>query len=133
MKNRRFTRIAALAVVSALLVAAAPLATTPVRLGFEGGDDWEPGIAADRYGHVYAFWNHYGDDPACPDCPSPHMELQTSSDGGLTWSTPRPLLPDATARQDDPQIVVDPVDGKTVYTAFMMGDKSSQSEEGGGG
>jgi BNR repeat-like domain len=126
MKNRRITRIAALAVVSALLVAAAPLATTPVRLGFEGGDDWEPAIAADRYGHVYAFWNHYGDDPACPDCPSPHMELQVSADGGLTWSTPRPLLPDATARQDDPQIVVDPVDGKTVYTAFMMGDKSSQ-------
>ena len=46
MKHRRFTRIAVLAVVSALLVAAAPLATTPVRLGFEGGDDWEPAIAA---------------------------------------------------------------------------------------
>jgi hypothetical protein len=54
------------------------------------------------------------------------MELQTSSDGGRSWSAPRPLLPDATARQDDPQIVVDPVDGRTVYTAFMMGDKSSQ-------
>ena len=105
--------------------AAAPSFSAPVRLGFEAGDDWEPAIAADRFGHVYSFWNHYGDDPFCPDCPSPHMELQVSSDGGVTWSNPRPLLPDATVRQDDPQIVVDPVDGRTVYTAFMMGDKSS--------
>ena len=105
--------------------AAAPSFTFPVRLGFEQGDDWEPAIAADRFGHVYAFWNHYGDDPFCPDCPSPHMELQVSSEGGATWSSPRPLLPDATVRQDDPQIVVDPVDGKTVYAAYMMGDKAS--------
>jgi hypothetical protein len=39
------------------------------------------------------------------------MELQVSSDGGATWSSPRPLIPNAPARQDDPQIVVDPVDG----------------------
>jgi hypothetical protein len=126
MTHRSLTRLAALAAVCALLVAAVPSATPPVRLGFQAGDDWEPSIAADRIGHVYAFWNHYGDDPACPDCPSPHMELQVSADGGLTWSTPRPLLPDATERQDDPQIAVDPADGATVYAAFMMGDKSSQ-------
>lgn len=58
----------------------APAAATsflaPVRLGFAAGDDWEPSIAADRFGHVYAFWNHYGFDPSCPECPSPHMELQ---------------------------------------------------------
>jgi hypothetical protein len=102
----------------------------PTRLGFVAGDDWEPSIAADRFGHVYAFWNHYtplggASDPSCPACPSPHMELQISSDGGQTWSPPRALLPDATDRQDDPQIVVDPVDGRTVYTGFMMGDKAS--------
>jgi hypothetical protein len=105
--------------------AAAPTFSAPVRLGFEAGDDWEPSIAADRFGHVYAFWNHYGDDPFCPDCPSPHMELQISSDGGSTWGDPRALAPDAGAEQHDPQIVVDPVDGKTVYTAFMIGSKSS--------
>jgi hypothetical protein len=100
--------------------------STPVRLGYASGDDWEPSLAADRLGHVYAMWNHYGDDPACPACPSPHMELQVSSDGGTTWSSPRPLTPDPPARQDDPQIVVDPDDGRTVYAAFMQGDKSSQ-------
>lgn len=102
----------------------------PTRLGFASGDDWEPSIAADSLGHVYAFWNHYtplngAPDPSCPACPSPHMELQVSSDGGRTWSSPRALLPNAAERQDDPQIVVDPLDGQTVYTGFMMGDKSS--------
>jgi hypothetical protein len=110
---------------AAASAAPAPPFTSPVQLGIQAGDDWEPAIAADRHGHVYAFWNHYGFDPACPECPSPHMELQVSSDGGATWSSPRPLLPNATVRQDDPQIVVDPVDGETVYTAFMMGGKSS--------
>ena len=61
MRHRRFTRIAALAVVSALLVAAAPLATTPVRLGFEGGDDWEPAIATDPEGNAFGVWQN---DPA---------------------------------------------------------------------
>ncbi|MGH3031482.1 MAG: sialidase family protein [Gaiellaceae bacterium] len=122
----------ALLVLAAALVLAAPAAaaptrsfTAPVRLGFEAGDDWEPSLAADRFGHVYAFWNHYGFDPSCPECPSPHMELQVSSDGGTTWGEPHALLPDAEARQDDPQIVVDPVDGRTVYAAFMIGAKSS--------
>jgi hypothetical protein len=105
--------------------AAAPSFSFPVQLGFFAGDDWEPAIAADRYGHVYAFWNHYGFDPSCPACPSPHMELQISSDGGTTWSQPRALLPNVTQEQHDPQIVVDPVDGQTVYTGFMIGSKSS--------
>src|SRR5688500_1923006 len=101
--------------------APAPTFTAPVRLGFLEGDDWEPSIAADRFGHVYSFWNHYGFDPSCPTCPSPHMELQISNDGGNTWGEPRALAPDAGGEQHDPQIVVDPVDGKTVYTGFMIG------------
>ncbi|MEA2509351.1 MAG: hypothetical protein QOG21_1433, partial [Actinomycetota bacterium] len=60
-----------------------------------------------------------------PQCASPHSELQISSDSGATWSRPRPLAPSA-ERQDDPQIVVDPVDGRTVYASFMQGKKSSQ-------
>jgi BNR repeat protein len=110
---------------TAAWAAAAPSFSFPVQLGFFAGDDWEPSIAADRYGHVYAFWNHYGFDPSCPACPSPHMELQISSDGGTTWSQPRALLPNVTQEQHDPQIVVDPVDGQTVYTGFMIGSKSS--------
>ncbi len=106
--------------------AAAPPFTFPARLGFEHGDDWEPAVAADRHGHVYAMWTHYGDDPNCDGCASPHSELQVSDDGGATWSDPRPLTPGATLRQDDPQIVVDPADGRTVYAAYMLGGKASQ-------
>jgi len=41
-----------------LVTAVAGLASTPVfqpqtRVGFTVGDQWEPSIAADRYGHVY--------------------------------------------------------------------------------
>jgi hypothetical protein len=106
--------------------AAAPSFSFPVQLGFFAGDDWEPAIAADRFGHVYALWTHYGDDPLCDGCASPHMELQVSSDGGATWSIPRPLTPGTQLRQDDPQIVVDPADGRTLYAAYMLGDKASQ-------
>jgi hypothetical protein len=107
--------------------AAAPTFSSPTRLGFAAGDDWEPAIAAettatDGQGHVYALWTHYGADPACPGCGSPHAELQVSSDGGQTWTAPRPLRPTST-RQDDPQIVVT---GPTVYAAFMENKKSSE-------
>ena len=137
---RPFARVVLVTFVLALVVglpasaAHAPSFTAPVRLGFQHGDDWEPAIAADRSGHVYAAWSHYvgyagadtGDpDPSCPTCASPHTVLQVSSDGGATWSSPRALWP-STQRQDDPQIVVDAADGKTVYAAFMQDNKSSQ-------
>ena len=106
----------------------------PSRIGFPGGDDWEPSIAADRYGHVYVLMTHYlsfkgggtGDpDPTCVGCGSPHMVLQVSSDGGATFSAPRAPFPTLT-RQDDPQIAVDPADGRTLYASYMEGNKSSQ-------
>jgi hypothetical protein len=129
--HKRMSRLLATGVAAALGLAlsgvsaeAAPSFTAPKRLGFKAGDDWEPSIAADRFGNVYALWNHYGDDPLCPTCASPHMELQVSRDHGQTWSRPRPLWPSG-VRQDDPQIVVDPADGRTVYAAFMSGDKAS--------
>ncbi|HYY02547.1 MAG TPA: sialidase family protein [Gaiellaceae bacterium] len=137
---RRGVTNAFIAVVCALVVAVpaaagpSPSFTAPVRLGFQLGDDWEPAIAADRSGHVYAVWSHYinfggvpsGEpDPSCPTCASPHTMLQVSSDGGTTWSAPRALWP-STERQDDPQIVVDAADGRTLYAAFMQNNKSSQ-------
>jgi hypothetical protein len=134
------TRLVLIALLGALALgvpaaaAPTPIFTSAVRMGFEHGDDWEPAIAADRSGHVYATWSHYigyagadtGDpDPSCPTCASPHTVLQVSSDGGTTWSSPRALWPSAT-RQDDPQIVVDTADGRTVYAAFMQDNKSSE-------
>ena len=105
----------------------------PRQIGFAGGDDWEPSIAADRHGHVYALWTHYvgyagggaGDvDPSCPTCASPHLVISISADGGSTFGALHALAPSG-LRQDDPQIVVDAADGRTVYAAFMQGNKSS--------
>jgi len=134
--------VAALAIPGAIpAAAAAPPAqsfTAPVRLGFPHGDDWEPSIAADAFGHVYTFSTHYvgfggaatGDvDPTCfvgtTACGSPHMTLQVSSDGGAHFSDPAAPFPTLT-RQDDPQIVVDPADGRTVWASYMQDNKSSQ-------
>ena len=131
MRLALFVTVAVLALGLPASAAQTPTFSGPTRLGFQHGDDWEPAIAADGAGHVYAVWSHYvgyngagtGDpDPSCPTCGSPHTELQVSSDGGKTWSTPRALAP-STERQDDPQIVVD---GTTVYAAFMQNNKSSQ-------
>jgi len=132
------TTLALVALLGGSSIAAAapptPTFAAPVRLGFPNGDDWEPSIAADRYGHVYAFWTHYvgyagaatGDpDPSCPSCGSPHMDLEISADGGVTWTQPNAVFPTLT-RQDDPQIVVDPADGRTLYASYMQDNKSSQ-------
>jgi hypothetical protein len=140
--GHRLSRAAVIACAAVLVITGSALAapppdsfSAPMRLGFPNGDDWEPAIAADAYGHVYVLDTHYvgyggssaGDpDPTCDTCASPHTILQVSNDGGATFSDPRALTPDATTRQDDPQIVVDPADGKTVWAAFMQDDKASE-------
>jgi hypothetical protein len=59
------TRLVLIALLGALALgvpaaaAPTPIFTSAVRMGFEHGDDWEPAIAADRSGHVYATWSHY--------------------------------------------------------------------------
>ncbi|MEK7326193.1 MAG: sialidase family protein, partial [Chloroflexota bacterium] len=97
--------------------------TTQVRLGHTSGDQWEPAIAADRFGHIYMLYPQYLGVPGCPDCPSPTMILQISSDRGATWGAPRQIAPPGTG-QWDAQIVVDPVDGQTVYASWLQNGKS---------
>ncbi|MDQ3870699.1 MAG: glycoside hydrolase [Chloroflexota bacterium] len=128
----RFALVAALVALltSSLPVQAAALSFhPPVRLGYAPGDDWEPAIAADRYNHVYVMWKHYdtaafqaancGDPTGCDQ----RILVQRSSDGGQTWSAPRAVDPGRVGY--DSQIAVDPVDGRTVYGAFLVGAKSS--------
>jgi hypothetical protein len=93
------------------------------RLGFTAGDQWEPSIAADRLGHVYVLYAQYGGVPGCDACLSPTQILTTSADGGTTWSTPRPLQ-EPGERGWDSQLAVDPVDGRTVWAAWLEKDKS---------
>jgi len=61
------------------------------RLGFCGGDDWEPEINADVFGHVYVVWPHFVGDPTCdPASANPReVYIQVSQDGGVTFGPPR--------------------------------------------
>lgn len=92
------------------------------RIGFQSGDDWEPSIAADRHGHVYALYKHYAitGGQNCAGCDR-HLLVQRSDDGGRTWDAPRPIAPGPVkGGQFDSQIVVDPVDGKTLWASFLQ-------------
>jgi BNR repeat-like domain len=123
--------VAGLVFVPRFVMASAPSTSasfsTQTRMGFAAGDDWEPALATDRYKHVYLLYKHY-DVPGQTTCPScdQHLLLQVSGDNGKTWSAPTPIDPEATkGGQFDSQIVVDPVDGKTVWASFLQNGKSS--------
>ena len=73
------------------MVAKPAAAVTGVtRLGFCGGDDWEPDIATSG-SYVYAVWTHYAGATACD--PASGLEnrrvyIQVSADGGKTFGAP---------------------------------------------
>jgi len=116
----------ALLILAALVAAPAALAapgfSTPVRLGYHVGDQWEPAMAADVRGHVYVLYPQYGAVPDCASCAIPTMALLTSNDNGFSWEASRPLLPFSTG-QFDPQVVVDPFDHQTVYASWLQNNK----------
>ena len=97
--------------------------TPQTRLGFTVGDQWEPALAADDYGSVYVLYPQYGGVPGCPACASPTAIVQVSRDRGASWGSPRPIAPSGT-EQVDTQIVVDPVDGRTLYASWLQNGKS---------
>jgi hypothetical protein len=96
------------------------------RVGFKSGDDWEPSITSDRFGHTYVLYKHYdvAGGGTCYRCDI-HLLVQRSSDDGRTWTAPRAVAPIPTnGGQFDPQIVVDPIDGRTVWVSFLQDDNS---------
>jgi len=101
---------------------ATPQFSRQVRVGLRSGDQWEPAIAADGYGHVYILYPQYVQVPGCETCPVPTMILVESGDNGTTWKSERRIASRGSA-QFDPQIVVDPVDRRTVYAAWLENDK----------
>lgn len=131
-KGKRTSGQVEAAVVAALApqpIRAAALPTAgfapQTRLGYTSGDQWEPAIAADRSGHVYMLYPQYGGVPGCAECYSPTMILQISGDRGATWATPTQIYPaGASTGQWDAQIVVDPIDGRTVYASWLQNRKS---------
>jgi hypothetical protein len=97
--------------------------TTQIKLGHTSGDGWEPAVAADGFGHVYMLYAQYLGVPGCPACKSPTQVVQISNDRGLTWGAPR-VLQQNMEQGWDSQIVIDPVDGRTVYAAWIERYKS---------
>src|SRR5437870_144540 len=97
--------------------------TAPVRMGFCGGDDWEPDAAADQFGHVYVVWTHYVGDTTCdPASASPHgTYIQVSSDGGHTFTPPHAVAPRPGGidypKQADPTLAVDA--SGAIYVGFL--------------
>ena len=65
-----------------------------LRMGFCGGDDWEPEIAADRFGHVYVVIAHFPGDPSCDPASANGRDIyiQVSDDGGRTFGPPRVVV-----------------------------------------
>jgi hypothetical protein len=94
--------------------------TSPRRLGYSQGDQWEPALAADGRGHIYVLFPQYGRIPACPDCTTPTMSLLISDDNGKSWEPPQVLLT-LSSGQFDAQVRVDPVDGQTLYVSWLQG------------
>jgi hypothetical protein len=97
----------------------------PVELGYCGGDDWEPTIAADASGRLYALITHYAGDPTCDPASGFHnarIMIQTSSDGGRTFTLPRAVSESPGGidypKQADPAIAVDRSTGD-VYVSFL--------------
>ncbi|PWU16584.1 MAG: hypothetical protein C5B50_13405 [Verrucomicrobia bacterium] len=119
-----------LTVASFAYVQAQPVFGTQTRIGYPAGDDWEPALAADRYGHLYVVYYHTDvkGQAGCTGC-SLHLLIQRSSDGGVTWSDPVPIAPGpVNGGQFDPWLVVDPSDGRTLWFSFMQGFPQSQIE-----
>jgi hypothetical protein len=121
--HRWFLVFALLSALLSVPATASGLGFTPqTRVGLRLGDQWEPAIAADGYSHVYILYPQYVQIPGCATCPVPMMILVESADNGATWKGERKIAPRGSA-QFDAQIVVDPVDRRTVYAAWLENDK----------
>src|SRR6266699_2863528 len=63
--------------------AAGQAAVSVLRLGYCGGDDWEPAIASDST-HVYVLITHYAGNPSCDPASGQNnsrIMIQVSADG----------------------------------------------------
>jgi len=116
--------------LSAALLVLAPAAGAQAsfavqRLGYCGGDDWEPTVAADASGHVYVLITHYAGDTTCDPASglnNSRIMIQVSDDGGKTFSSPQAVSDDpggiAYPSQADPSLAVDSSTG-AVYVSFL--------------
>src|SRR5215472_4407303 len=125
---RALTTLTALTMITALTALAAPAASaatpTPQRLGYCGGDDWEPAMASDS-GHVYVLITHFSGNTTCDPASGQNnsrIMIQVSSDGGKTFSAPAVVSSTPGGlnytEQADPAIAIDKVTG-AIYVSFL--------------
>jgi hypothetical protein len=89
-------------------------------IGFCGGDDWEPEIAADHLGHVYAVFAHFPGDPACDPASGQGRQIfvRVSNDDGDTFGPLQALPKLGYPNVVDCVVTVDEVTG-AVYVSFL--------------
>ena len=104
--------------------AAGQAAVSVLRLGYCGGDDWEPAMASDST-HVYVLITHFAGDPSCDPASAQNnsrIMIEVSADGGKTFSAPAVVA--ATpgginyTEQADPSIAIDASTG-AVYVSLL--------------
>jgi hypothetical protein len=107
------------------MAAPAQAQTTVQRLGYCGGDDWEPTVATAPGGYVYELITHYAGNTSCDPASAQNdsrIMIQVSADGGKTFGAPRVVANTpagiAYPSQADPGIAVDPTTG-AVYVSFL--------------
>jgi hypothetical protein len=100
-----------------------PPPSGPIRLGFCGGDDWEPELAH-QGSTVYAVITHYAGDTTCDPASGAgnSIDIQVSTDGGRTFGAPHPVFTGAVGgisypSQADPVVAVD--GAGNVYVSFL--------------
>src|SRR5215471_8120107 len=116
--------ISAVTAIGIVAPAVSEAAATVQRLGYCGGDDWEPTMASDS-SHVYVLITHFAGNTACDPAAGQNnsrIMIQVSSDGGRTFSAPAVVAPApggiAYPGQADPAIAVDKATG-AVYVSFL--------------
>jgi hypothetical protein len=99
-------------------------ARNATRLGFCGGDDWEPEIAADSNNHVYVVLAHFVGDPTCDPASANRnrVYIEVSNDGGRSFGAPH-VVADTIGGLDYPNqvdcvVTVDDVTG-AVHVSFL--------------
>lgn len=119
----RALAVAAAAVVLVVVPAAGAASSAPLRLGYCGGDDWEPATAVQGTS-VYVAITHYVGDTSCDPASgnASAIYLQVSTNRGSTFGTPhvvwtQPVGGTTYPEQADPSVAVDP--SGNVYVSYL--------------